>query len=75
MALNRISSKTEKIIRRMLTVEPHKRITWKELFKVFNINDTTANCNDTELKLSGKKKTAPKPLKNLPLNIKKLPKS
>ena len=55
MALNRISSKTEKIIRRMLTVEPHKRITWKELFKAFNINDDTVNCNDTELKPPAKK--------------------
>ncbi len=41
-ALNRISNKTEKLIKGMLTVEPHKRITWKELFKAFNVNSTTS---------------------------------
>ena len=61
-ALNRISQKTEMVIRSMLTVEPHKRIDWTDLFKFFNVNKETAS-----IKKSSAKPPQAEVLKPLPM--------
>lgn len=72
MALNRISRKSEQLIKAMLTVESDKRIGWKELFKAFNCNEETSKANVDD---KFKKEVKPDRLKSIPkkLNNKKIP--
>jgi len=42
MALNKISVKCQNVIKGMLTVDPVKRISWEELFRIFEVNSQTS---------------------------------
>jgi len=68
MALNRISRKTEYLIKGMLTVESDKRIGWKELFKAFNCTEETSKAN---IEVKFHKEVKPERLKSLPKKLNK----